>query len=165
MTEYWDILDEHRNPTGRKHKRGDVMQAGDYHLVVSIWIVNSQGEFLITRRALDKEDFPGMWESPGGSATAGEESLEAAIREAREECGLILLPETAKRFATERCGAAFYDSWLFRTDFDLADVVLQDGETIDVCTATWHEISEMMARGEFIERGIYTQFDMLAVLV
>ncbi|MCL2361985.1 MAG: NUDIX domain-containing protein [Defluviitaleaceae bacterium] len=160
--EYWDILDKDRSHTGRKHRRGDKMQPGDYHLVVRAWIMNSKGQFLITRRAFNKIGWPGMWEIPSGSATAGEESLEATIRETEEECGIVLHPDTAELFSTyQQFGNAFHDNWLFRHDFDLSDVVLQEGETIDVRAATWSEISAMMECGEFVDKSMFPEFVLL----
>ncbi|MDR2649383.1 MAG: NUDIX domain-containing protein [Clostridiales bacterium] len=159
--EYWDVLDENRSLTGRKHRRIDDMRPGDYHLVVRAWIMNCKGEFLITRRAFNKIGFPGMWEVPSGSATAGEQSLEATVREAKEECGIDLSPENGTLFSTCRRGNSFYDNWLFRQDFDLADVKLQEGETIDARAATWNEIDYMMERGEFIGRDVFPEFDLL----
>jgi 8-oxo-dGTP pyrophosphatase MutT (NUDIX family) len=159
--EYWDVLDENRSLTERKHRRIDDMQPGDYHLVVRAWILNNKGEFLITRRAFNKIGFPGMWEVPSGSAIVGEESIEAAVRELKAECGIDLSPENGTLFSTSRRGNSFYDNWLFRQDFDLADVVLQEGETIDACAATWNEIADMMKRGEFIGRDVFLEFDLL----
>ncbi|GHU90668.1 NUDIX hydrolase [Clostridia bacterium] len=160
-TEYWDVLDENRNPTGRTHKRGEPLSDGDYHLVVRAWILNSKGEFLITRRAFNKIGFPGMREIPSGSATVGEDSLTATIREAGEESGITLLPEDAELFSTYRRGNSFYDNWLFRQKFDLRDVILQDGETIDAKSATCSEISAMMERGEFIGRDVFREFEII----
>lgn len=161
IDEYWDVLDENRNLTGRRHRRIDDMPPGDYHLVVRAWIINSKGEFLITRRAFSKIGFPGMWEVPSGSAMAGEESLEATVREAKEECGIPLLSENGTMFSTYRRGNSFYDNWLFRQEFKLADVVLQEGETIDARAVTWQQISEMMGHGEFIGRDVFPEFELL----
>ncbi|MCL2671281.1 MAG: NUDIX domain-containing protein [Clostridiales bacterium] len=163
--EYWDVLDEGRRPTGRVHRRVDDMRPGDYHLVVAVWIANSNGDLLITRRARNKLGFPGRWEVPAGSAVAGEDSRTAALRETREESGLVLNPENATLFFTCCSGNSFWDSWLFRQDFDLADVVLQEGETIDARAATWDEISAMMDCEEFIPRERIPEFDLLKELL
>jgi 8-oxo-dGTP pyrophosphatase MutT (NUDIX family) len=163
--EYWDVLDETRRPTGRIHRRGEPLLDGDYHLVVRAWILNIKGEFLITRRAFNKIGYPGMWEIPSGSATAGEDSLTAAIREAQEESGICLLLENAELFSTYRRGCTFYDNWLFRQEYDLDEVVLREGETIDARTATWSKISTMMGQDEFISRDVFSEFDLLKRLV
>ena len=49
--ELWDVYDKDRNKVGRKHERGTPLPDGDYHLVVSIWIVNSRQEILSSETA------------------------------------------------------------------------------------------------------------------
>ena len=46
--------------------------------------------------------------------------------------------------------SAIWDIWLFRQDFDLRDVVLQENETIDAKYATKDEINNMIHNGEFV---------------
>jgi 8-oxo-dGTP pyrophosphatase MutT (NUDIX family) len=163
--EYWDVLDKNRQPADRTHRRGDPLPDGDSHLVVRAWIRNSKGKVLITRRAFHKIGFPGMWGIPGGSATAGEDSFMATIREAQEKSAITLSPENAELFSTYCRGNSFYDNWLFRQEFDLGDVVRQEGETIDARAATWKEISQMMEQGEYIGRDVFSEFDLLEGIV
>lgn len=137
--ELWDVYDENRNPTGRLHRRGDYLEAGDYHLVVHIWLQNSNGDFLLTKRTPNK-GFPNMWESTGGSALAGDDSLTAALREVREETGLAADPRKGTCVIRYRREDAFVDVWLFRQDFDLEDVVLLEGETCDKMYASISQI-------------------------
>lgn len=91
-----------------------------------------------------------MWESTGGSALAGDDSLTAALREAREETGLILDASKGERIFTSRQSDYFRDVWLFRQDFDLADVVLQPGETTDKMYADRETILKLHAEGAFV---------------
>ena len=87
--EYWDIYDEKKERTGRTMARNDWhMKPGDYHLTVLALIINETGRILLTQRQLDKQWAPGKWEIPGGGVKAGETSLEAVLRETREETGL-----------------------------------------------------------------------------
>lgn len=97
MAEFWDIVDEHGNKTGNLHERGKPMQKGEYHLSISIWIFNSKGEFLISKRT-PTQIAPNMWETTGGSAIAGEDSRAAALRETSEELGITLIPENGQLF-------------------------------------------------------------------
>lgn len=90
-----------------------------------------------------------MWECTGGSALAGEDSLAAALREVREETGLILDPACGKIVMTLKRKDNFADVWLFRTGFELRDVVLQEGETCDVMKADENTVREMLGSGEF----------------
>lgn len=146
--EIWDIYDESRRKTGRTTARGERLEEGEFHLVVHVWIVNGNGEYLITKRSPNKA-FPGMWECTGGSALAGEDSLAAALREVREETGLILDPACGKIVMTLKRKDNFADVWLFRTGFELRDVVLQEGETCDVMKADENTVREMLGSGEF----------------
>lgn len=145
--EIWDIYDGNRRKTGRTAVRGEELKAGEYHLVVHVWVMNAKGEFLLTKRSPDKS-FPGMWECTGGSALAGEDSREAALREVREETGLILDPACGKIVMTLKRKDNFADVWLFRTEYDVGNVRLQEGETCDAMTADENIVREMLASGK-----------------
>lgn len=147
--ELWDIYDENRNLTGRLQRRGDALESGDYHLVVFAWVQNSEGKFLLTKRSPNK-GFPNMWETTGGSALAGDDSLTAALREVKEETGLTLRPERGRLILTCKRENYFGDYWLFRQDFDLDEVVLQEGETCDKMCADEETIRRMHEEGTFI---------------
>lgn len=148
--ELWDIYDENRNFTGRTHRRGDFLADGDHHLVVHVWMLNSKGEFLITKRSPNK-GFPNMWETTGGSAIAGDDSITAAIREVSEETGLKLHSECGKLIYSYKGNNYFTDVWLFRQDFDLTDVVLLEGETCDVKYAHYNELLKLRDSGMLIK--------------
>ena len=154
--ELWDVYDAERRLTGRRHRRGEEMQEGDYHLAVHIWMLNSRGEFLLTKRAPNK-GYPNMWESTGGSAVAGDDSLSAAQREVREETGLILDPSCGQLLLTHWDENEFVDVWLFRQDFRLEDVVLQEGETCDRMYASPEQIRSLQQEGKFVPYGYFEQ--------
>ena len=61
--ELWDVYDKFRHKTDKTHERGNSMQAGDYHFVSHIWIVNDNGEYLIQKRQPWKKGWPNMWDS------------------------------------------------------------------------------------------------------
>lgn len=147
--EMWDVYDGNRQKTGRMHRRGTFMQPGDYHLVVDIWIRNSEGKFLITKRSPNK-GFPNAWEMTGGSALAGDDSLAAALREVKEETGIILPPENGRIVWQYTRTDSHKDVWLFDYDFDLDRVILQEGETCDKAVASFEEIKELRAQGKFV---------------
>ena len=149
--EIWDVYDINRNHTGRTHRRGDPLPKGDYHLVVFVWIMNQKGELLITQRSSNK-GFPYIWECTGGSALQGDDSITAAIREVKEETGLTILPEYGELVIRLPPGEnAFADVWLFRQDFDIREVVLQEGETCNAKWATKESIRKMIKTGEFFD--------------
>ncbi|MDF2485656.1 MAG: hydrolase [Herbinix sp.] len=155
--EIWDIYDENRHPTGRTHRRGDVLPKGEYHIVVHVWLKNSKGEYLITKRTPNK-GFPNLWECTGGSALSGDNSLTAAIREVKEETGLIVLPENGKCIMSVRQENSFADIWLFNQDFDIKDVVYQPKETCGAKYATMDEILAMNKAGTLVPFSYLDEF-------
>ena len=147
--EIWDIYDAKRNLSGRTHRRADPLPAGDFHLVVHVWLQNSKGEFLITKRAPNK-GYPNMWECTGGSAVVGDDSVTAAIREVKEEIGLDAKPENGKCLFTLTRDDSICDVWLFRQEFNINDVILQENETTDAKYALPDEIRAMVSAEDFI---------------
>lgn len=149
VDELWDVLDENRTKTGRLHRRGDMLPEGDYHLVVHVWYMNSEGKFLITKRCANK-GFPNMWECTGGSAVAGDDSITAALRELFEETGITADRETGKIIYSYKRQDSFCDVWLFKGDFPVSDVVFLENETCDAMYASKEEILTMRDEGIFV---------------
>lgn len=58
---------------------------------IAIAVVEHDGRFLIGQRP-DGVPLAGLWEFPGGKIEAGETADEAAVRECREEAGLVVQP-------------------------------------------------------------------------
>ena len=61
--------------------------------MVHVWIHNSKGEYLIAQRSANRPTFPLVWECVDGLVIKGEDSLQGALREVKEEVGVDLLPE------------------------------------------------------------------------
>lgn len=151
--ELWDIYDENRKLKGYTWIRGP-LQPGDYHIIVNVWIRNSNGEYLITKRTPNKK-WGNYWECTGGSAVAGDDSLTTALKEVKEEAGIDLIPENGKMIYTynrikTHGHPDFCDVWLFKQDFDISEVVFQEGETCDAMWASKEKINEMLKSGDFV---------------
>ena len=143
--ELWDLFDAERNPLSRTRVRGTPCQPGEFHVVVSIWTVDSQGNILLTLRDPVKESYPDHWENTGGSAQAGETSLQAAVRELEEETGIVATEAELRFLATETTRDSFVDHYLLRRDLARSDVRLQKGETADAKWVTLPELDSMVA--------------------
>ena len=131
--EKWDLYNAKREKSGITVCRGEIIPKGLYHLSVSAWIVNQQGQYLLSQRH-PKKQYPLYWECTGGSVLSGETSLQGAIREVKEELGITLAPEQGKliyQFRREDM-QDFYDVWLFHADIDIKEMVLQKTEVVDV---------------------------------
>lgn len=98
------LLDEARNPIGRM-PRGQVHTADTaLHLAFSVYVFDAAGRLLVTRRALSKLTWPGVWSnSCCGHVRPGEDPAGAALRRTEEELGFVpqdlecVLPDFAYR--------------------------------------------------------------------
>ena len=88
-----DIYDAQGRPTGKVQDREAPLAAGEYLLAVGVWIVDGEGNILLTQRSPEKRWAPGKWENTAGHAQAGEDCPAAMAREIREEIGLEIAPE------------------------------------------------------------------------
>ena len=67
---------------------------GLLHTSVHIWFYTNNGKLLFQKRAKTKIAFPNLWDiSVAGHVTFGESISEAAIREIKEEIGLVISKE------------------------------------------------------------------------
>ena len=146
--ELWDLYDINRNPLGRTFPRGE-MNVGEYHIVVSIWTIDTNNKILLTLRSPDKEPFPDAWECTGGSALAGETSIDAAVRELYEETGINASPEDLTLIDSETGETAFFDVYVLRRDVPLSELIFQQGETVDAKWVTMAELEALYSNGEF----------------
>lgn len=155
--EYWDIYDINRVKTGKLHRRGDKLGQGEYHLIVNVWIKNSNDEYLIQQRQ-DNIHMGGKWTcAVGGSAVSGEDSRQAIIRELKEEIGLEVSENEIKHIYTNNHHEGFNDIYFLEKDIDVETLVLQEEEVKDVRWVSKNELLEMISTHEFINRDYFTE--------
>jgi len=142
--EYNDIYDKDRNLTGRTHLRGTRWRAGEYGLVVCVWVYDGKGKLLLTRRAKEKS-FPGTWENSGGAAKTGETSRQAIARELFEETGICAEEDAFELLDTGRDGNTHYDYYCIKREIPLSQIVLQPGETDGARWVTFAQVRQMIA--------------------
>lgn len=88
-TEYVVLLDDQLQPNGTALKSQVHTRDTPLHLAFSCHVLNTNGQVLVTRRALSKKTWPGVWTNSFCGHPGPEEPFEAAIaRRARQELGL-----------------------------------------------------------------------------
>lgn len=149
--ELWDIYSKDREKTGKVHRRGEKMNAGEYHLAVHVCIFNSKDELLIQQRQPFKKDWSNMWDlTAAGSALQGESSYQAAEREVLEELGIKLDLSKIRPKFTINFQDGFDDYYVIEQDIDISDLKLQEEEVQAVRWAGKEEVLDMQAKGVMI---------------
>jgi isopentenyldiphosphate isomerase len=153
-TEIWDVLDSDGTPTGKTVARGRYfLKPGEYHLVVHIWIVSTDGKFLLQKRSDRKKLMPGEWAATGGAAISGESSYTAANRELFEELGIASNKQTLKKILRLKRRNSLLDIWLITSDITENDLVLQESEVAEARWVTKDELDNMIKKGLFHNYG------------
>ena len=83
------LLDAYKNPCGLADKATIHTDKTPLHLAFSCYVVDPEGRVLVSRRALSKRTFPGVWtNSMCGHPGPGESPEEALVRRGFEELGM-----------------------------------------------------------------------------
>ena len=93
-----DLLDENGEPSGQVRERTLVHLNGDWHRTSHVWVVRRREDgghdLLLQKRSREKDSFGGCYDiSSAGHIPAGQDYLESALRELKEELGIAAEPE------------------------------------------------------------------------
>ena len=154
--ELLEVVDENGIPTGETVERSIAHTKGIRHRTSHVWLLRrrSEGvEVLLQKRSDNKDSFPGKFDtSSAGHIQAGDEPLESALRELREELGISATPEQLHfagtfpiSFAKEFHGKMFRDEeiafvYIYREPVNTAELVLQ---TEEVEAVQWFDLEEV----------------------
>lgn len=102
--EYIDIVTSEGKVTGRKALKSEIHTKGHYHNTAHVWLYTKNKEILLAQRAASKSICPLLWDvSVAGHVDAGELTIQAAIREVKEEIGLDLHQNDLKKIGIFEC--------------------------------------------------------------
>lgn len=154
MEEQIDILNPDGTPAGYSCGRTRVHAEGLWHRTVHIWVFDRLGRVLFQLRSHLKENNPNLLDtSCAGHISAGDTSLNAAVRELHEELGLDKSPEDLEFLfvATHENvlnGGSYIDNEYYDTyrttisDEEAARLVPQPGEVDDF---KWMSVEEFLS--------------------
>jgi len=113
--EIFDIVNERDEVIGRL-PRPHVHREGHKHRAVHVLVFNARGEIFLQKRSMAKDCFPGTWDSSAsGHLDSGEEYDACAVRELREELGLVVAAPLVRLFKIDACAATGQEfCWVYR---------------------------------------------------
>ncbi|WP_235529204.1 MULTISPECIES: isopentenyl-diphosphate Delta-isomerase [unclassified Phycicoccus] len=154
MEELVVLLDDEGRAVGTAPKATVHTADTPLHLAFSAYVFGSDGHLLLTRRALDKPTFPGIWtNSVCGHPAPGEDLAEAVRRRALQELGAIVtgvrlvLPGFGYRAemdgVVEHELCPVYAAWLAPGE----RLRLDASEVHEATWVGWHEVCEEVRFG------------------
>ncbi len=154
MNELWDLYDENRKPLNKTHVRGIPLTKGEYHIVVDIWTINSDGKILIDKRHPNKK-FGGFWECTSGSVIIEEDSITGALRELEEELGIKATSEELVLIESIQTYDSFVDTYIINKDITIDSLVLQAEEVVEVKLVTLNELDDLCLNNKLVAKEGY----------
>lgn len=151
MIEKWDVYSVDRMKLNKKVSSDSELKCGEYRLVVGACIFNTKNELLVQKRQKDKKSWADYWDiSVSGSVIFGETSSEGMMREIKEELGLVIdiknrLPQLSINFTN-----GFEDYYIIESDFDIAQMTIQEEEIQEVAWMSLAKIKDLMKKNQFI---------------
>jgi len=130
--EIFDVVNDFDEVIGQE-RRNEVHRLGLQHRAVHVLIFNKRGEVFLQKRSMKKDTFPGAWDSSAsGHLDTGETYDACAVREVREELGLILAEPPERLFKLKACEETGREHvWVYRHQdegpFQLNPEELEDG--------------------------------------
>lgn len=152
MSEYFDVLDENGDYTGRVETRETCHKNGLVHKAVAAFIINSNKQVLLQKRSKNQRMWPGMWDlSSGGHVDSGELGFQAIGREIKEELGIEVekkdMTFIGSSFSTNLKGDIvnkhINEYYIINKDLDETKLKLQTEEVDEV---KWMDKDEIIKR-------------------
>lgn len=129
--EIWDAYDKDEQKIGIDLIRGEEIPDKMFHLVSEVVVRHKDGDFLLLKRDYQKEGYPGYEEiGAGGSVLKNETAKEGALRELKEETGIMADNLIDLYTLVDEGDHSIYHGYLVFTCCCKDCIVLQLGETI-----------------------------------
>ena len=126
--EIFDIVNERDEVIGQRTRK-DVHRLGLLHRAVHVLVFNARGEVFLQKRSMSKDKSPGLWDSSAsGHVDSGEAYDATAVRELREEIGLVVTQPPERILRLEACVETDGEFvWVYRCEAE-GPFVLHPGE-------------------------------------
>jgi isopentenyldiphosphate isomerase len=153
------VVDENNNPNQSKSRK-DTHAKGLWHRTSHIWIVNTQLQILCQKRSILKDTNPEKWEAHfGGHIRSGEDYIDNAIIEAKEEIGLQRKKEDMIFFGIHKYNrdkefqGIFYTFW----NGDTSELILEKEEVDEIKWISYAELQEVFKNQD--ERWVHNGYE------
>src|SRR6516164_9165399 len=115
--EIFDVVNERDEVIGQA-PRQEVHARGLWHRAVHVVVFNARGEVFLQKRSMLKDTAKGQWcSSSSGHLDAGEDYDICAVRELREEIGLVAPTPPRRWFKVDACAETGWEfCWIYQCE-------------------------------------------------
>ena len=163
MEEMIDVLDENGVKTGEVVTRKEVHKNGLWHRIIVVAIIDNNNQILMQQRSYTKDTNPGKWDiSVAGHVSAGQTSVEAAIRKVEEEVGIHICKENLQYVFTCKHESRpkenyivkhIHDFYVAKVDkIDMEQITLQESEVESAKLVIIEEFQYMVEHEYMVKR-------------
>lgn len=164
MLEQTVWVDKLRQPTRIGPRKELENMESEFKQSVHTWIINSKQELLLQKRSANKKHNPNKWANTGGGIKHDETSIEAVVRECKEELGIDVDVKNLEYKMTLQREYDYVDIYVLYQDTDINSIKYQESEVSDVKYFTFQEIEQMINNDELAPSSrVY--FDMLQITI
>lgn len=155
-----DIVNEFGIPTGETVERGAAHRLGIRHRTSHVWILrthNRKTQVLLQKRSQNKDSYPGCYDiSSAGHIPSGDDFLDSALRELKEELGvdaaaeeLIYCGQRQFEYQETFHGQEFWDNqvsnvYVLWRDMAAEEFIIQKSEVDTVLWMDWDTCIDMV---------------------
>lgn len=141
-----EIVDENGNFTGEVMDKDEAHDKNLLHNEIAVFIINDRKQTLLQKRSASKRFDPNKWALCAGHVDAYESLEDAAIREIKEEIGLIVSKDELNSFGERKISIKKENSqvnyyYYIKCNLNEEDFIIQKEELSEV---KWFDIDEVI---------------------
>lgn len=141
MNEFFDVLNEFGEFTGKTATREECHEKGLWNRAVYAFIIDNDSNVLLQKRSGNKKLWPNLWDvTVGGHVDSGEFGRQALIREVKEELGIEIKDDDIKYLVGSTSinekgsiiNKHYNECYLITKKIDISKVMLQEEEVSEI---------------------------------
>lgn len=152
--DFIDIITKDEKSIGKSYPKSEVHLKGYYHNTAHIWFYTNDGKILLQQRSASKTICPLLWDvSVAGHVDAGETIKQAAIREIKEEIGLVISENDLHEIGVFECFQSypggiidneFHHTFISELKTDITNLKPSKSEVENLKLVTIHEFKDKL---------------------
>ncbi len=146
-----ELYNEVEKTISKTLRKENAIEDGHYYITVVVFIENDNGEILLKKPLLEKDD---KWATITAHPISDKDCLEEIINEIKEELGIRANKKELKKFKTIKTKDDFIDIYYLNKNISLKDIIIQKEEVETVNWFKKEQINGLITKRLFIPSHI-----------